>query len=65
MLHTNIALLRESQRYEIELSKRAALLIYELRYNKIHRGDIQREILAEPEATREHFKSELNRYREM
>ena len=65
MPYANIALLTASERYKIELSKRAALLIYELRYNKIHREDIQREIAEEPESTREYFKSELNRYQGM
>ena len=63
--YKNLALLHESERYKIELSKRVALLIHELQHNRIHRDDIQRDIAAEPEDTREYFKFELNRYREM
>ncbi len=59
----NIALLSPEKRVEIDLDKRAALLIWQLHIGKISRGDVMFEIQNTPEEQREYFRKSLNRYK--
>jgi len=62
---TNLSLLSDHERRDIELQRQAALLINNMRRGKITRSAVQSEINKHPEHEQEQFKNHLNKYRKM
>lgn len=65
MKSTNLSLLPDHERRDIELQRQAALLINNMRRGKITRSSVQAEINKLPEHEQEQFKNHLNKYRSM
>jgi hypothetical protein len=65
MKSTNLSLLPDHERRDIELQRQAALLINNMRRGKITRSAVQAEINKLPEYEQEQFKNHLNKYRSM
>jgi len=65
MKSTNLSLLPDHERRDIELQRQAALLINNMRRGKITRSAVQAEINKLPEHEQEQFKNHLNKYRSM
>lgn len=65
MKTTNLSLLPDHERRDIELQRQAALLINNMRRGKITRSAVQAEINKLPEHEQEQFKNHLNKYRSM
>lgn len=61
MKTNNIALLSDSKREEIELSKRAAFLVHQLKHGKISRFDVKNEIDKISDESREKFRTMINK----
>lgn len=65
MKSTNLSLLPDYERRDIELQRQAALLINNMIRGKITRSAVQAEINKLPEHEQEQFKNHLNKYRSM
>jgi hypothetical protein len=65
MKSTNLSLLPDHERRDIELQRQAALLINNMRRGKITRSAVQAEINKLPEHEQEQFKNHRNKYRSM
>jgi hypothetical protein len=59
---TNISLLSDNKRRDIELNRQASLLIHNMKVRKITRDHINNEIIKLPENERDKFKEYLNKY---
>ena len=62
-MYSNIAELSTSEQRSIELSKKASLLINNLKIGKVSRCDIHKEIESLKGEEREEFRRLLNKYR--
>jgi hypothetical protein len=65
MKSTNLSLLPDHERRDIELQRQAALLINNMRRGKITRSAVQAKINKLPKHEQEQFKNHLNKYRSM
>lgn len=65
MANRNLALLSDSKRAEIELSKRAAFLVYQLKHGKTSRFDVENEIDKTADENKERFREMINQFRSM
>lgn len=59
---TNLSLLSDNERRDIELNRQASLLIHNMKARKITRDHINNEIIKLPENERDKFKEYLNKY---
>lgn len=64
MTSYNLALLTDSERRDIELSRQAALLIHDFKRGRISRQRIESEILKLDENGQVKFKEFLNKYKQ-
>lgn len=62
---TNLSLLPDHERRDIELQRQAALLIYNMRRGKTTRSAVQAEINKLPEHEQKQFINHLNKYKSM